>query len=85
MVRSLLHKIKEEIEREPRVPTSIVLNKLLDEAEGETVTLDWIVERLRDRSFGIIMLLIAVVGMLPVFLLLPNLPLSSGRSNDQGA
>ncbi len=78
MVRSLLHKIKEEIEQEPRVPTSEILKKLLDEAEGDTVTLDWIVEGLRDRSFGIIMLLIAVVGLLPgvspvagIFLLLP--------------
>ncbi len=35
------------------------------EAEGDTVTLEWIVDHLRDRSFGIIMLLIAVIGLLP--------------------
>ncbi|MEO1192296.1 MAG: exopolysaccharide biosynthesis protein [Pseudomonadota bacterium] len=42
-----------------------MLRALLDEAEEETVTLEWVIGHLRDRSFGIIMLLIAVIGLLP--------------------
>jgi len=49
----------------PRDPTSVVLEGLLREAEGDEVTLDWIVANLRERSFGIVMLLIALVGLVP--------------------
>lgn len=48
-----------------RLPTSVILERLLDEAEGETITLEWIVASLRDRSFGIIMVLISLVGLVP--------------------
>jgi hypothetical protein len=48
-----------------RGPTSVVLEGLLEEAPGEQVTLAWIVGRLRERSFGIVMLLIALVGLVP--------------------
>ncbi len=50
---------------EVRLPTSRILERLLDEAEGEGITLEWIVAHLRDRSFGIVMLLIALVGLVP--------------------
>ncbi len=48
-----------------RLPTSAILQDLLAEAEGETITLEWIVAHLRDRSFGIVMLIIALVGLVP--------------------
>jgi len=48
-----------------RLPTSMILQRLLVEAEGETITLEWIIEHLRDRSFGIVMLLIALIGLVP--------------------
>ncbi len=48
-----------------RLPTSVILARLLDEAVDETITLQWIVEHLRDRSFGIVMLLIALIGLVP--------------------
>lgn len=44
-----------------RVPTSEVLENLLKAAPPDLVTLDWIVARLSDRSFGLVILLIAVV------------------------
>lgn len=49
----------------PRMPTSQILEGLLDAAPGEQVTLAWILGSLRERSFGIVMLLIALVGLVP--------------------
>jgi hypothetical protein len=48
-----------------RTPTSAVLDGLLGEAPAEHVTLDWLMGRLGDRSFGIVLLLLAIVGLLP--------------------
>lgn len=48
-----------------RVPTSDVLENLLKAAPPDLVTLDWIVARLSDRSFGLVILLIAVVALVP--------------------
>lgn len=48
-----------------RVPTSDVLENLLKAAPQDLVTLDWIVTRLNDRSFGLVILLIAVVALVP--------------------
>lgn len=48
-----------------RVPTSVILEGLLRDARGDHLTLEWIVEQLRERSFGIVMLLIALVGLVP--------------------
>lgn len=47
------------------VPTSEILDELARSAGGRLVTMAWIVARLRERSFGIVMLLIALVGLLP--------------------
>jgi hypothetical protein len=46
-------------------PTSEVLAGLLRDSTAEHVTLAWVVGGLRERSFGIILLVLAVVGMLP--------------------
>ncbi|PWC41443.1 exopolysaccharide biosynthesis protein [Azospirillum sp. TSO22-1] len=48
-----------------RVPTSVVLNGILGEAPAEHVTLDWLIARLGHRSFGVILLLLALLGVLP--------------------
>ena len=48
-----------------RVPTSAVLEGLLEDAPPDQVTLNWILDRLRARSFGIAMLMIALVALLP--------------------
>lgn len=52
-------------EQTPYQPTSAVLDGLLDETSPERVTLAWLIGRLRERSFGIVLLLLALVGMLP--------------------
>ena len=50
---------------EMRVPTSVVLESLLHDAPTDRVTLNWIVDRLQARSFGIVILLVALVALLP--------------------
>jgi hypothetical protein len=47
------------------VPTSIVLQRLHDEAPADQFTLGWLMGKLRKRSFGIIMLLLALVATVP--------------------
>lgn len=48
-----------------RVPTSVALRDLLDQAPGDHVTLAWIMDRLHERSFGLVILLLAVVALVP--------------------
>jgi hypothetical protein len=47
------------------VPASVVLQRLHDEASADHFTLGWLMGSLRKRSFGIIMLLLALVAMAP--------------------
>lgn len=68
-----------------RVPTSDILENLLRDAPKE-VTLEWMVAHLRERSFGIVMLLIALMGLVPglstivgIVLAVPALQLTVGR------
>ncbi|MGO1073951.1 exopolysaccharide biosynthesis protein [Inquilinus sp. CA228] len=48
-----------------RIPTSALLDGLLRNADAERVTLRWLVDRLGDRSFGLVMLLLALLGAMP--------------------
>lgn len=48
-----------------RVPTSVVLNGILGEAPAEHVTVGWLTGRLGHRSFGVILLLLGLLGLLP--------------------
>ena len=48
-----------------RTPTSVVLDDLLSDVPGEQVTLEWLLGRLGDRSFGLVLLLLALLGLLP--------------------
>lgn len=48
-----------------RAPTSEVLEQLLNGAETEHVTLGWLIENLRERSFGIVMLILGLVALIP--------------------
>ena len=48
-----------------RIPTSRVLGALVDEATAERVSLGWLVDRLGERSFGIILLLLALLALIP--------------------
>jgi hypothetical protein len=48
-----------------RVPTSVVLEELLKDAPPDHVTIAWLMGSLRERSFGVVMLLMALVGLVP--------------------
>lgn len=50
----------------PHVATSAILARLIVDAPAERVTLAWLMKELRARSFGIILLLLGVIGLLPV-------------------
>src|SRR5882762_148985 len=60
----------------PHVPTSVVLQELLDQAPADRFTLEWLIGSLPERSFGIIMLLLAVLAMVPVGSMVPGLLLA---------
>ena len=49
----------------PRAPTSVVLDGLLGPEAPEQVTLGGLMDRLGDRSFGVVPLLLALLGLLP--------------------
>ena len=48
-----------------RKPSSVILAELLGEAPAQQVTPDWLMSRLGDRSFGMILLIVAPLGLLP--------------------
>ena len=48
-----------------RPPTSQVLAQLVAGAQDETVSLAWLIAHLRERSFGIVMLILGVVALIP--------------------
>jgi hypothetical protein len=58
------------------IPTSLVLQDLLDEAPADHFTLEWLISSLPERSFGIVMLLLAVLAMVPVGSIIPGLLLA---------
>jgi hypothetical protein len=49
----------------PRVPTSVLLEGLMHEAPAGTVSLGWLVGRLGPRSFGLVLLLLGLLALLP--------------------
>ncbi len=48
-----------------RAPTSVVLADLLGHQAPEQVTLGWLLDGLGDRSFGVVLLVLALLGLLP--------------------
>jgi hypothetical protein len=68
------------------IPTSVVLQRLHDEAPPDHFTLGWLMESLRNRSFGILMLLLALVAIAPgvsivagLLLMIPAFEMFVGR------
>jgi len=59
------------------VPTSQVLQELIDGAPADHFTLEWLIGRLPKRSFGIIMLLLALLAMVPLSSIVPGLLLAT--------
>jgi hypothetical protein len=71
---------------QPHVPTSIVLAQLLKDVPQDHVSLAWLLGRLQRRSFGLVMLLLALVGLVPgtglfigVLLAFPAIQMLLGR------
>jgi hypothetical protein len=69
------------------VPTSVVLQDLLDHAPADQFTIRWLLERLNRHAFGIVILLLALVGMVPgicvlaaILLLIPASEMIAGRT-----
>jgi hypothetical protein len=70
-----------------RPPTSFALEAMIDAIRAEKqVTVDWLMERLGSRSFGIVLLLLAVLGLLPgvsavagIMLMVPAVQMILGR------
>jgi len=61
------------------VPTSAVLQRLHDEVPASNFTLGWLMHSLRKRSFGIIMLLLALVAIAPGLSIVAGLLLMIGK------
>ena len=55
------------------IPTSEVLQALIDEAPTDHFTLEWLIASLPERSFGIIMLVLALLAMMPIGSMVPGL------------
>jgi hypothetical protein len=71
----------------PRLPTSDFLAQLLEAASSEDLTIGWLVAQLGDRSFGLLMLVLAAIGVTPglsffigLVLLIPSVQMILGRS-----
>jgi hypothetical protein len=47
------------------VPTSAALEQLLLNMPGDTVNLSWLLRQLGERSFGFLMLIAALIGLIP--------------------
>ena len=47
------------------IPASVVLQELHDAAPADQFTLGWLMDRLQKQSFGLIMLLLAIVAIAP--------------------
>jgi hypothetical protein len=64
-VRRLNLKLTRPADATALVPASILLQQLHDEAPADHFTLAWLMSRMHKRSFGLIMLLLAVVAIAP--------------------
>jgi len=69
------------------VPASVVLQGLHNAAPADQFTLGWLMDRLQKQSFGLIMLLLAIVAIAPgisivggLLLLIPAFQMIAGRS-----
>jgi hypothetical protein len=85
-VRTTKLKLKATVTPRAFIRTSVVLQRLHDEAPPGHFTLGWLMGHLRKRSFGMIMLLLALVAMVPgisiiagLLLMIPAFQMLSGR------
>jgi hypothetical protein len=69
------------------IPASVVLQELHDAVPADQFTLGWLMGRLQKQSFGLIMLMLAIVAAAPgisvlggLLLLIPAFQMIAGRS-----
>ncbi|THD61738.1 MAG: exopolysaccharide biosynthesis protein [Bradyrhizobium sp.] len=69
------------------VPASVLLQRLHDEAPTDHFSLGWLMSRMNKRSFGLIMLLLAVVAIAPgvsivagLLLMIPAFQMVAGKN-----
>lgn len=69
------------------IHTSVVLQRLREEAPGDHFTLGWLVASLRKRSYGMLMLVLALFAIVPgvsfvagLLLMIPAFQMIAGRS-----
>jgi hypothetical protein len=69
------------------VPASVVLQELHDAAPADQFTLGWLMDRLQKQSFGLIMLLLAIVAIAlgisvvgGLLMLIPAFQMIAGRA-----
>jgi hypothetical protein len=60
-----------------RIPASLALQKLIDEAPPEHFTLGWLVDNLGKNSFGFIVLLLGLLGTAPIGSIVPGFLLAA--------
>lgn len=53
------------IDAASHTPTSMVIEDLLRQAPADFVTLEWLIGTLRERSFGLVMMVLALVALVP--------------------
>ena len=54
-----------EPEAKTFIPASVILQELHNEAPADHFSLDWLTGRLHKQSFGLIMLLLAIIAVAP--------------------
>jgi hypothetical protein len=55
----------DDVRLPPHIQTSVALTRLLDDAPADRVSLEWLIGRLGNRSFGLLMLIVAFFGLAP--------------------
>ncbi|MEX2200566.1 MAG: exopolysaccharide biosynthesis protein [Dongiaceae bacterium] len=55
------------------LPTSVLLDRLIAAAPAERASVNWIVDRLDERSFGLMMLVLGVFALIPGVATVPGL------------
>src|SRR3954454_11857976 len=59
-----------------RMPSSRIIEELLNQAPPDHFTLGWVASTLHQRSFGIIMLFLGLLAMVPIGSMVPSLLLA---------
>jgi hypothetical protein len=65
------------IDTKQRMPSSRVLEEVIDQAPADYFTVGWLTSTLQQRSFGIVMLLLGLLATIPIGSTVPGLMLAA--------